>query len=331
MAPWEGLHLLGTWHHLFVVLAVALTVVGLLLVVLVCYDAVLATVSPTTGPGPLMRLWLWVAMRAPRGPLQRVLPAGSGVLPGTVVLWTAVLWAGWTLVLGAGGASIVDSTTRAPADVPSRLYYAGYTILTLGTGDYVPSGTYAQVLTVLAAFNGLFVITLAVTYQMNVVAAVVLQRTLAGRVHLLGASGRDVLERWQDLDGGPDLLQEQLSSLAKDVVELTQQHIAYPVLHRFAETEPSRSAPVAVAVLDQTLELLAAERPSGAVTASERVLALSIDAYVLALDPARVTVTRPGPPPGSPRRDGLRRMLVEVRQAWPEVTAPPAGAAAPQR
>lgn len=298
-------------------LTVALTAAGLFLVVLVCYDAVLATVSPSSGPGPLMRAWLWVATRTPRGPLRRVLPPGSGVLPGTVVIWTAVLWIGWSLVLGAGGASIVDSTTGAPADVASRLYYAGYTILTLGTGDYVPGGAYAQVLTVLAAFNGLFVVTLAITYQMNVVSAVVLQRTIAGRVQVLGASGQDVLDRWQHLEGGPDLLQEQLTALADDVVELTQQHIAYPVLHRFADTAPSRSAPVAVAVLDQTLELLATSRPGGAVTAGEQVLARSIDAYVMALAPDEDGAARPGRQPGSPRRAGLRRMVVEARQGWP--------------
>lgn len=184
----------------------------------------------------------------------------------------------------------------------------------------MPGGTYAQVLTILAAFNGLFVVTLAITYQMNVVSAVVLQRSLAGRVQVLGATGREVIDRWHGVEGGPDLLQGLLSTMAGEVVELTQHHIAYPVLHRFADTEAARSAPVAVAVLDDALELLAAQRPGGAATASEQLLARSIDTYVEALAPAERGPAHPRPGAGWARRAGLERMLAEARQEWPSST-----------
>lgn len=56
------------WHHPPVLTTTAITVAGFLLMLFVCWDAILATVSPSLGPGPLMRGWLWVATRMPGGP-----------------------------------------------------------------------------------------------------------------------------------------------------------------------------------------------------------------------------------------------------------------------
>lgn len=147
-----------------------------------------------------------------------------------------------------------------------------------------------------------------------------LQRSLAGRVQVLGATGREVIDRWHGVEGGPSLLQGLLSTMAGEVVELTQRHIAYPVLHRFADTGTARSAPVAIAVLDEVLELLAVQRPGGSATASEQLLARSIDAYVEAPAPAERGPARQGTPAGSVRRAGLERMLTEARQEWSSPT-----------
>lgn len=45
--------------------------------------------------------------------------------------------------------------------------------MTLGTGDYVPVGAWPQVAAMVAAYSGLFLVTLSITYLLNVVTAVV--------------------------------------------------------------------------------------------------------------------------------------------------------------
>ncbi len=294
-----------------------LTATGLLLVTVVAYDAAATTVSPSSGGGPLTRALVRSSRRLVRHhPARRLLPAGTGLLIGTVVGWTLLLWLGWTLVLGAGEGSVASSTTGERAGATSRLYYAGFTVLTLGTGDYVPVGTWPQVATVLAAFTGLFLVTLSITYMLNVVSAVVDQRSLAAQVALLGDSGADVVRRWAGRPGGTDLLEAQCTGLAPRVVRLGQQHLAYPVLHRFADTAADRSAPVALAVLHDLLELRAGARPAGAPAPGEELLDRALDLYVRALVGEGGSGRR-GPAGARSRREHLERVLALAGRDWP--------------
>lgn len=127
------------------------------------YAALLTTLAPASGAGPLSGRLVRVAVRwRPHRRRGGLLPPGTGLLLATVMTWVGLLWLGWTLALGAGAGSVVSSTTGAPANLRSRFYFAGFTVLTLGIGDYVPSGAWTQVGTVAAAFSGLFVVAMAV-------------------------------------------------------------------------------------------------------------------------------------------------------------------------
>ncbi len=126
--------------------------------------------------------------------------------------------------------------------------------------------------TVAAAFSGLFVVTLAITHLFNVVSAVVDQRRLTAKVWLLAGAG--VMTEpapEQDLD-------RRLATRAPRVLELAMRHLAYPVMHRFTDTVPARSAVAAMAILR---DLVDAQAPSAS-TAGPGVtmLAGALDVYV---------------------------------------------------
>lgn len=287
-----------------------LVVVGLLVVAVAGYDALLTTLAPASGAGPISGRLVRVAMRwGPHRSRGGLLPPGTGLLLATVMTWVGLLWLGWTLALGAGAGSVVSSTTGAPASLSSRFYFAGFTVLTLGIGDYVPSGAWAQVGTVAAVFSGLFVVTLAITYLLNVVTAVVEQRTLAAEVWLHAETGglTEPASR-QDLDGW-------LATQAPRVLELAMRHLAYPVMHRFTDTDPSRSAVVAMAVLTDAVE-----------SELERVPAAGPGAKVLgaALDVYMDTVRHAGSAghAGGSRRARMAAIVAAAGQQWPSRSAP---------
>jgi hypothetical protein len=269
----------------------ALIVIGALLLALAVADAVTTTLSAGNGGGPLtsrLARLTWRALRAAaRSQSQsRLLSfAGTAVLLVTVLTWVVLLWAGWTLIFASADAAVVDSTTGAPASVAARIYYAGFVVFTLGVGDFVPGSGPWQIATAAASFLGLFLVTLSITYLVSVVSAAVTRRQLARSVHLSGETGADiVLTHWtgEQVSGQFDSLAQ---TLVTQILQTTQQHLAYPVLHHFHAAEDASSAPRALAALDDALVLLSEGLAEQARPSSDTLARLrrAIDHYTATL------------------------------------------------
>ncbi|MEV0004767.1 potassium channel family protein [Micromonospora sp. NPDC050980] len=235
---------------------------GLLVVGAILLDATLTTLSLAGRAGWLTRhvshgVWRLIRGLAGRGPRRhRVLRwSGTSVLVATFAAWVTGLWLGWLLVFDATPDAVLDRFGR-PADGWSRFYYTGFSIFTLGVGDYTPGTTGAQLATNGAVLTGLFLVTLGITYLMQVVSAVVDKRTIAGHVSALGADPADIVRRgWADGQFSP-MFTQHLTSLTPELVRLGERHLAFPVLHFFHADSRGRSAPAAVTVLDGALLLL---------------------------------------------------------------------------
>ena len=233
---------------------------GCIVLIAAIVDLVWTTLS-AAGGGPLSRglarvTWSLTAGSRVAGPLSLLLTAG---------LWVGLLWAGWALVFMAAPEAAVTASTGQPADFWARVYFGGYTVATLGLGDYVPQGALWQVLTVVAAFTGLVLITLAVTYYTAVLGAVVDKQRLAATIQALGDGPEDMVVRAWDGDGFP-ALDTILPSLAEQITLHTRRHYAYPVVHYFRADEPEHAVAVQTARLWEALLLwqravAAAHRP----------------------------------------------------------------------
>lgn len=233
---------------------------GALLVGGALIDAVLHTVA-LRGGGPLARRLgnlLWRAiLQQRRMPWFDTLSALGGpiILLLTFLVWSLMLWIGWSLIFSADPTAIVKGATQLPADGVDRAYYAGFVITTLGIGDFEPRTELFQILSVLAAGMGFSLITLFVTYLLSVLAAVVFKRSLALDVLGLAESPEKlVIEAWRS-DRFETLAQYYLNN-GKDWVTLSQQHLAYPALHFFRTRHRSGSPSVAAALVDDSLTLL---------------------------------------------------------------------------
>lgn len=238
-----------------------LVVAGSLVVAAVFVDAFMTTLAVSAGAGPLTSRLLgfcWrVLLKLHRQDKESsfLTAAGTLVLSATVLTWVAALWAGWALIF-AGSEAIVHSTSRLPASAGDVAYFAGFTVFTLGTGDFVATTTGWRVVTAFASFCGLFLVTLSITYLISVVSAVVARRALAVQIHGMGmSSGEIVAHGWTGEQFG-DMFQQQLVALGANVSVIAEQHLAYPVLHYFHSSSRMLAAPAAIASLDDALTVL---------------------------------------------------------------------------
>ncbi|WP_347057063.1 potassium channel family protein [Blastococcus sp. HT6-30] len=292
---------------------VLLVLVGASAVALVVWDVSATTLALGEGAGPLTRRLLaaaWrVLLRLHRrgGGRPRLLSVAGPVLMGaTVALWVVLFWAGWSLIfLGSG--SVAEASTGRPGSAADVVYFAGYAVSTLGVGDFVATDPAWRVITSLASFSGLALVTLSITYLFSVMNAVVARRSVATQLHGLGDSAQRMVVGGWDGDRFSPVLTQQLLQLPAQLASVAEQHLAYPVLHYFRSARATASAPVAIARLDDALLVLGAavaaelRPPAAAVLPVRRV----IDRYVATASHGRTPLHDAGPPP----EPGLRRLI----------------------
>lgn len=235
-------------------------VLGAAALLAVLLDVVKTTLVPR-GAGflsaPLVGL-LWRAAIAlhRRRPGHRALSyAGAVIMLVTVGVWATLAWLGATLLFLADTEAVVRASTGVPADLWDRAYFAGYSLITLGIGDFRPAGVVPQLLTVVLSGFGFFLFTLSITYLLSVLSAVTHKRQVASYLAALGLTPQAiVLRSWRD--GGCASLVEHRTTLMASIGQLTQQHLAYPALHYFHAGDPRAAFPPRLAALDEALALV---------------------------------------------------------------------------
>lgn len=278
-------------------------ILGLLLIVLVLVDLGWTTVAAGSGAGPLTRrvaqtIWrLALIVHGRRATHAALSLAGVIIVFAVLVMWIALLVAGWSLVFSGFDGAVLDSASRSSADLGDRLYFVGYTVFTLGNGDFMPGSGIWQFATVAATSTGLMMVTLSITYLVPVASAVGHRRSLATHISTLGQSPSDILDLgWNGSDF--DSLSDHLVELTTQFGTARQQHLMYPVVHYFHSGDVQNSAPPNIAHLSQALQLLAhgtapSARPPRAVY---RPLERAIDAFLLTVRDAGLPSAEPLPP-----------------------------------
>jgi hypothetical protein len=173
----------------------------------------------------------------------------------TLLVWVTLIWIGWALIFSASKWALVESSTFQPADFWARIYFAGYTIFTLGLGDYKPIGHPWEMATSIAAGTGFLMGGLALAYLMAVVPAATQKRQLGVCIWALGKTPDDIIIRaWNGVD--TTALGPHLVSLVPMLALLGESHLSYPILHYFHSTKRSASLASSVASLDEALTIL---------------------------------------------------------------------------
>lgn len=232
-------------------------ILGASILIFVAVDLLWTTIWVDGGGGPLSRRMgktCWYILRKFSSKKLNLLRlAGPLVLSLTLITWIILLWVGWTIVFSADADSILLTPDKTPVTTwVEKIYYVGFTLFTLGIGDYIPKKGVWQLVTTIATGSGMLFITLSVSYVVSVLSGVVQKRSFAKNVTGQGASWVSVVRQsWNGQDyHSVDLLLKDLSS---QLSMLTQQHKAYPILHYYHTEKNSESSAVALSILDEAL------------------------------------------------------------------------------
>lgn len=239
---------------------ILLVVLGLLTIAIVSFDVLITTLT-LGGGGPItsrLSCWLWkIALKIHnwRSNHRLLLFTGWSILVAIALLWFALTWLGWTLFFCAENSAVINGSDKIPASLTERIYFTGFTLSTLGLGDYQPNGTIWQLATAICSANGFFLVTLTFAYLLPVVSAATNQRQLAVYISSLGGTGDEILIRaWNGQDFGQ--FDQHLFALAPMLSQQGEAHFNYPVLHYFHNLERSQSIILSLVALDEAMTLM---------------------------------------------------------------------------
>lgn len=240
-------------------MSLLILVFGIFLLCLVLIDALWTTLWTEGVAGPLSYrlsryVWLlWSKLFIKRRNLLSA--AGPLIMMSVVAMWVVLMWLAWALIFSADASSLANTEERTDPGMVGRVYFAAMAIFTMGNGDVSPQTGAWRIATALANANGFLVLTLMISYVMSVLPAVVHKRLVARQILALGESGPEIIEAaWNGKDCSS--LELPLNTVSTALEQLTQQHLAYPVLHYFQSVNKTASAVVAIAALEDTVDLL---------------------------------------------------------------------------
>lgn len=181
--------------------------------------------------------------------------AGPVILATTVFMWIFLIWLGWTLIFYSNPSSLYipdKSFTPAFEDV---CWYVAYVMFTVGNGDFLPVQGVWQILSALVAFTGMAMVTLSITYILQVITAVNNKRAFSSEVTGIAKTPEEfVIKQWTGEDFGA--MELQLNSLSGQLAKLNEQHLSFPILHYYHAARVEKSMDVAVAILDDALNII---------------------------------------------------------------------------
>lgn len=158
-----------------------------ILVLLVVFSDFVQTTLGAQQSGRLTRGTTGVVWRMARALRQVAGPrvhryVGPAILASMALTWITAHWAAWTLVhLSVDGAVLVGD--GADAGIVQTAAYVGASLSTLGATLARPGGPWWDVASGVTAVNGMIVLTLSVTFVLNVTQAVTKGREFAVLVH----------------------------------------------------------------------------------------------------------------------------------------------------
>jgi hypothetical protein len=193
------------------------------------------------GMGRLLARAIWAGCRAASrfcGRLQAfVLSAAAPIiLLSLIALWSMLLSFGAAMVLHPElGEGVRRSGGTTPTDFASALYVAGGSLSVVANTDFMPQTRAMRAVFVVNAFVGGSVLTLTVTYLMQIYRALQTRNALGLKVHAMSGgtgTGAQLLAAWGP-EGKFDVCYSSVAEVAGELAEVHEAHHLYPLVFYF--------------------------------------------------------------------------------------------------
>lgn len=187
------------------------------------------------------RLFRGLAHLLPRIRASILSFAGPTLVALVVLVWVSLLTLGFALIawpaLGTGIQAGQGSTSTGFA---TAIYYSGYAVTTLGTGDIVATSPLYRLLMIVEAVLGFSTFTAAITYFLSVYNAITSRNAFALELYLSTRRSGDAVELIVLLGpaGQFEGAKQTLTEMGRELLRLLESHHSYPVLHYFRFRQP---------------------------------------------------------------------------------------------
>ncbi len=237
-----------------------LLALGVSLTIAIIIDILITTLSPN-GSGFItsyVTRYTWeLYLRVSNHKPKKIFLKSSGVFIICLVLtiWVSALWIGNTLIIYTDSYALLNSDDQPVTTFNKKLYYIGYVLSTLGNGEYKPSNNFWQLYTSIISFNGLILITVALSYVVPILEAVAKKRKLSLEIASFGMNPMEIIEKNWEKDQFASFV-GQCQELKSEILLLSQLHLAYPILHYFHSTEIKTSLPICLSMIDEVINFV---------------------------------------------------------------------------
>jgi hypothetical protein len=236
--------------------------VGAFLVLFILTDVFLTVLYARIGTGLIsdhIAKWTWAGFRHSstiagqrRGTVLSF--CGPTILVLILFVWSIGLTCGMALIIHPKlGSSLVVKGETTPTDFVSAIYVAGTSISTVGENNFVPTTGGMRLFFFWNSLVGISVLTLTLTYLLQVYSALRDRNTLGLKLHVLSRETGDATELLAGLgpDGDFHPGYTILVEVAAELTALKEAHHFYPVLFYFRFRQPFYSVShIARLVLD---------------------------------------------------------------------------------
>ncbi|RDV16306.1 hypothetical protein DXT99_03615 [Pontibacter diazotrophicus] len=235
-------------------------IIGVIIVCCTAYDLIYTTFAPRgasiiSGPVTLAVWRIYYRIGRIKKTREPLTGAGITIVFTILITWVLLLWTGNAFIYSSDDESVISTTTLLPANSMERIYFTGYTLSTLGNGDFKAGTDGWSIYTAFISFTGLMFITIAITYMVPVLSAVTQRRALSIQIASIGNSPqRILLNNWN----GENLkkLEGQFQNITHEIVHQGQMHLSYPVLHYFQHKNKEESLLPNLAALDEAITIM---------------------------------------------------------------------------
>ncbi|MGN6602585.1 MAG: hypothetical protein ACTHK8_09050 [Ginsengibacter sp.] len=276
---------------------------GVFIVAFVLVNVFISTLAPRGSRFFTQRLlhWVWKFfywLADGKGSRKVMNYAGIFTLIIFLLAWVFLFWFGNTLIYASQLDSVVSTANNMPATPIEKFYFVGYILSTLGLGDFGPNGNGWMVYTSFISFSGFIMISTIVSYLLSVSAGEIQKRKVSCFIHSLGSSPEKILlNAWNGHDFSR--ITNNFTELTNLILEVSQQHTAYPVLHNFHSNLISESFSVNLADLDEALTILLLYKPEELLPSKFEIYSLryAITEFLATLQKAHIHQSKNNPCP----------------------------------
>ncbi|MDV6031490.1 MAG: two pore domain potassium channel family protein [Phycisphaera sp. RhM] len=163
--------------------------------------------------------------------------SGPLLLVAHATCWATLLLFGVALIVWPQlGNGIIENGSETTDDsFLTAIYYSGFSITTLGVGDFVPRSGWTKLVTITSSSLGFSFFTLVLAYVLSIYSALARRNQFACEIDYRTQRTGDTLAYLQPHILADDwtLLNQDLYSIASNLAELLESHHFYPALHYF--------------------------------------------------------------------------------------------------